>query len=117
MDPVMSIVVATTNRGKLSEIRALLAHLPVEVLSMTEALGVTPTIIEDGTTFEDNALIKARYVASHTDERTSASAQDAPHALTGGRARALGARGEAPRRGESCKAARCVAPRRASQNA
>jgi XTP/dITP diphosphohydrolase len=72
MDPVMSIVVATTNRGKLSEIRALLAHLPVEVLSMTEALGVTPTIIEDGTTFEDNALIKARYVASRCKSITLA---------------------------------------------
>jgi XTP/dITP diphosphohydrolase len=63
MDPVMSIVVATSNRGKLSEIRSILAHLPIEVLSMTEALGETPTIVENGMTFEDNALIKARAVA------------------------------------------------------
>jgi XTP/dITP diphosphohydrolase len=41
----------------------MLAHLPVEVLSMSEALGEEPTIIEDGNSFEDNALIKARAVA------------------------------------------------------
>ncbi len=60
----MSIVVASGNRGKLAEIRALLANLPVEVLSAAEALGdALPNITEDGETFEDNARIKARAVA------------------------------------------------------
>ncbi len=61
----MSIVVATGNRGKLAEIRAILANLPVEVLSAAEALGeALPNINEDGDTFEANALIKARAVAT-----------------------------------------------------
>ena len=61
----MSIVVATTNRGKLAEIRTMLGQLPVEVLSAQDALGdAMPNIVEDGDTFEDNALIKARAVAT-----------------------------------------------------
>lgn len=63
MQTVMSIVVASNNRGKLAEIRTLLADLPVEVQSMAEALGEAPNIVEDGDTFEANALIKARFVA------------------------------------------------------
>jgi XTP/dITP diphosphohydrolase len=65
MKPVMSIVVATGNRGKLAEIRAILGKLPVEVLSAQETLGdALPNIIESGATFEENARIKAHAVAS-----------------------------------------------------
>lgn len=64
MDAVMSIVVATGNRGKLAEIRTLLGDLPVEVLSAGEALGdALPNINEDGDTFVDNARIKARAIS------------------------------------------------------
>ena len=56
MSAVMSIVVATTNRGKLAEIRTLLGSLPVEVLSPSEALNDVPNVTEDGDTFEANAL-------------------------------------------------------------
>lgn len=60
----MSIVVASSNRGKLAEIRAILRSLPVEVLSAAEALGdALPNITEDGETFEDNARIKATTIA------------------------------------------------------
>ncbi|MFP4636470.1 MAG: RdgB/HAM1 family non-canonical purine NTP pyrophosphatase [Nitriliruptoraceae bacterium] len=57
---------ATANRGKLAEIRAILApyHLDVELETMTE-LGVEPPV-EDGDTFEDNALIKARQCVAAT---------------------------------------------------
>jgi XTP/dITP diphosphohydrolase len=58
-----SLVVATSNRGKLEELRALLAGIPVRVHSMDEACAKKPTIIEDGATFGENALIKARIVA------------------------------------------------------
>jgi XTP/dITP diphosphohydrolase len=64
MKPVMSIVVATSNRAKLAETRALLGELPVEVLSASEALGEEPHVVEDGDSFEANALTRARAVAS-----------------------------------------------------
>lgn len=64
MDTVMSLVVATGNPGKLSEIRAMLAHLPVEVLAAAEVLGRPATVVEDADTFEGNALKKARAVAA-----------------------------------------------------
>ncbi len=60
------IVFATGNAGKMREIRDILADMDVEVLSMKEA-GVRIEICEDGATFEENALIKARAVASCVD--------------------------------------------------
>ena len=58
-----SLVVATSNRGKLEEFRALLAGLPVRVHTIEEACAKPPTIVEDGATFEENAIKKARAVA------------------------------------------------------
>lgn len=60
------IVFATGNEGKMREIRAILSDLGCEILSMKEA-GITADILEDGTTFEENALIKAKAVAEYTD--------------------------------------------------
>ena len=56
------IVFATGNAHKMIEIRQILEDLGMPVISMKE-VGVDPEIIEDGTTFEENALIKAREVA------------------------------------------------------
>lgn len=61
------IIFATGNAGKMREIKEILADLPYEVLSMKEA-NVQADIVEDGTTFEENALIKARTVAKITGE-------------------------------------------------
>lgn len=61
------IIFATGNAGKMKEIREILKDLPYEVVSMKEA-GVTAEIVEDGTTFEENALIKARTIAGLTGE-------------------------------------------------
>jgi XTP/dITP diphosphohydrolase len=58
-----SLVIATSNRGKLEEFRALLAGLPVRVHTIEEACAKAPTIVEDGDTFAANALKKARAVA------------------------------------------------------
>src|SRR3982750_313093 len=66
MEESLTIVLATSNHGKLAELRALLADLPVQLRSAAEVLGETPNIVEDGATFEDNALIKARAIASAT---------------------------------------------------
>lgn len=58
------IVIATGNRGKLREIRALLAGEPVEIVAQSD-LGVSPAP-ETGNTFVDNALEKARHAARRT---------------------------------------------------
>jgi XTP/dITP diphosphohydrolase len=56
--PAAELLLASQNRGKLAEMRALLAGLPVHVLSPAE-LGLTQAPEETGTTFLENATIKA----------------------------------------------------------
>lgn len=60
------IIFATGNAGKLREIKEIMADMDVEVVSMKEA-GIDVDIVEDGTTFEANARIKAEAIAEHTD--------------------------------------------------
>ena len=59
---MIKIIFATGNAGKMREIRDIMADLDVELLSMKEA-GIKLDIVEDGETFEENALIKARAVS------------------------------------------------------
>ena len=59
------IVLASKNSDKLKEIRLALKSLPVEILSLAD-FDDMPDAVEDGLTFEDNALIKARFFASRT---------------------------------------------------
>ncbi|MBQ9766959.1 MAG: XTP/dITP diphosphatase [Lachnospiraceae bacterium] len=61
------IIFATGNAGKMKEIKEILSDIPYEVVSMKEA-GVTADIVEDGTTFEENAVIKAKTIAELTGE-------------------------------------------------
>jgi XTP/dITP diphosphohydrolase len=61
----MRVVVATRNRGKLAELRRLLAGLPLELVGL-DAVGPVPEVVEDGDTFEANAAKKAREVAVAT---------------------------------------------------
>lgn len=65
---IKRIVFATGNAGKIKEIQAILADLGLEVLSMKDA-GVSADIEEDGSTYEENALIKSRAVAACLGER------------------------------------------------
>ena len=58
------IIFATGNEGKMREIRAILADLGAEILSMKEA-GIEIEIDENGSTFEENARIKAEAVAKY----------------------------------------------------
>ena len=60
------LVFATGNQNKMREIREIYQDLGYEILSMKEA-GVAVDIVEDGTTFEENALIKARAIANEVD--------------------------------------------------
>jgi len=58
----MELVVATRNKDKLREIKALLKELPVEIFSLDSFKGV-PEVVEDGRTLEDNAIKKAVQVS------------------------------------------------------
>ena len=57
------IIFATGNKGKMNEIRMILADTGLEIVSMKDA-GIELDIVEDGTTFEENARIKAQAVAA-----------------------------------------------------
>ena len=56
------IVLATTNKGKTREINELLKGFPVEIKNLDD-FGQIPEVIEDGTTFDDNAYKKASFTA------------------------------------------------------
>ncbi len=56
------IIVATKNSHKVSEMASLLSDMDIELVTMTDA-GITKEIVEDGDSFKENALIKAREVA------------------------------------------------------
>jgi XTP/dITP diphosphohydrolase len=58
-------VLATTNRGKIREIRGLLEGLPIELVGLDAFPPIEPPD-ETGTTFSENARLKARYYASAT---------------------------------------------------
>lgn len=64
----MRIVFATGNANKMIEIRQILDGENYEILSMKEA-GIDVDVVEDGTTFGENALIKARAIANCIDDK------------------------------------------------
>jgi XTP/dITP diphosphohydrolase len=66
MSELLTVVLATSNVGKVAELRALLSDLPIQWLGIPDVLGDKLTIHEDGVTFEENATIKARAVAAAT---------------------------------------------------
>lgn len=61
----MKIIAATNNKGKIAEIGAILGSLGHEIVNLKE-MGITIDVEETGTTFEENALIKARAVFEMT---------------------------------------------------
>lgn len=60
-----TLVLATYNRNKAEELKTLLAGLDLDIRSLEDFPRVPP-LIEDGTTFRENALKKARTVFQHT---------------------------------------------------
>jgi XTP/dITP diphosphohydrolase len=62
---MQTLLVATTNPGKLREIRALMADAPVKLIGLTDLAPVDEPE-ETGATFEENARLKARYYAAHS---------------------------------------------------
>lgn len=59
------IVIASKNKGKIKEIQAAFEHVGVSVISLAEFSEI-PDAVEDGKTFEENALIKAKFYAKLT---------------------------------------------------
>lgn len=62
---MQTILIATTNRGKLREVRAILDHLPVHFTTLANYPNL-PEPIEDAVTFEGNAKLKALHYARLT---------------------------------------------------
>lgn len=54
------LLIATTNPGKLTEIKRFLGDLPIELVGLKD-LGITDVVEETGKTFEENAILKAKY--------------------------------------------------------
>lgn len=80
---VRALLIATTNPGKVHEIRALLAGLPAELRDLT-SYPTLPEPAEDGSTFEANARIKALYYARHSGLLTLADDSGLEVACLGG---------------------------------
>lgn len=63
------VIFATGNKNKLREIRMIMKDLPVEIVSMKDA-GYDIDVEETGTTFEENAILKATAIAKASGEIT-----------------------------------------------
>ena len=61
------LIFATTNEGKMKEIRMILADLGMEILSLKD-MNINVDIEENGKTFEENAIIKAKAICELTGE-------------------------------------------------
>ena len=63
----MRIVFATGNQNKMREIHEIMDDLGMEIVSMKEA-GISADIVEDGTSFEENAVSKASAIARQCED-------------------------------------------------
>ena len=63
----MQMIFATGNKDKMREIREIMSDFPFEIKSMKEA-GITADIVENGKTFEENAIIKAGTIRDLTGQ-------------------------------------------------
>lgn len=59
----MKILFATSNAGKVREVKAIMEEMGIDVISLKDA-GIKADVEENGTTFAENALIKAKSIAS-----------------------------------------------------
>ena len=87
-DAARRVVLATRNAGKIAELNRILADVGgrVEIVGL-EAFPDAPDVPETGTTFADNALLKARAIAAYTGlpavSDDSGLAVDALHGMPG----------------------------------
>lgn len=66
MTPPFDLLLATTNRGKVVELTSLFADVGLALVPLSSLPGKRAQVIEDGSTFLDNALIKAHAAAHAT---------------------------------------------------
>lgn len=59
---MQKLLIATTNSGKLGEIKEFLSDIPVTLVGLTE-VGITETPEETGISFQENAILKAKFYA------------------------------------------------------
>jgi hypothetical protein len=82
----MRLLVATTNTGKLREIRSLLAGVPVELVTLRDLAAIEEPE-ETELTFEENARLKALYYSGHTGMTDGRGGFGTGHRWPGRRAR------------------------------
>lgn len=68
----MQFFISTKNLHKISEFKAVFSDYNIELLSENDLADPLPEVAEDGSTFEENALIKARFAAKITNKPTLA---------------------------------------------
>ena len=68
---MIELLVATTNQCKFNEVQAFLSKLPLRIIAL-KSLANPPAVEEDGATFEENAIKKARTLARHSGLMTLA---------------------------------------------
>ena len=61
------MIFATTNQGKIKEIKEILGNINEDIVSLKEA-GIDVDIVENGKTFEENAIIKAKTIMEMTGQ-------------------------------------------------
>ncbi|MBX7054471.1 MAG: RdgB/HAM1 family non-canonical purine NTP pyrophosphatase [Pyrinomonadaceae bacterium] len=91
IEPIRRLTVATLNQGKLDELIALLNGLPIELASL-RSLGNAVEVDETGSTFAENAVLKASGYARITSTFTLADDSGLEVAALGGRPGVLSAR-------------------------
>jgi XTP/dITP diphosphohydrolase len=64
--PLLTLVLATANEGKLAELTSLLHGLPVSIVNVRDVLGEDLAVVESGETFEQNAVRKANAASAAT---------------------------------------------------
>jgi XTP/dITP diphosphohydrolase len=79
----LALMIGTKNRGKLVEIQSILSELDLDLLSLTD-FSQAPEVVEDGLTFWDNAVKKARTIAAWSGELTLADDSGLEVAALGG---------------------------------
>ena len=77
----MKIILSTRNPSKAEQIKAIFAELPVTILTLDET-DIEGEAIEDGSTLDENSLLKAMYAYEHSDMSTWTMADDTGFYIT-----------------------------------
>lgn len=89
---MIDLIIATRNKNKIKEIKNLLDGMPVNVLTVSDGDWQIPEISEDGKTFKENAIKKARAIADITGKITLADDSGLEVDALGGQPGVLSAR-------------------------